>query len=131
MRGWRWDRMVLLAEQVKFDEFSVEGQAENAKFDFLVSACVYNEDNSPYFKDINDYLDRSDESHSSLVASHLSNLLHGLDVDYFSSSAENQFLKAHGFMNEEGSLVNKAGNLVDEDGKIIEKVKEVKFTPFT
>ena len=43
----------LIADKTSLDNHSAEGQADNARFNYLVSVClVYNETKQPYFKSL-------------------------------------------------------------------------------
>ena len=99
---------------------TVEAQAENYWFNYLVSVCtVYNESGKLYFKDYDDYLEQSTKEVSELAASNLMPLVYGVDLDYKSKQPEYQFLKAYGYVDDKFRLINKDGHLVDEDGKLI------------
>jgi len=111
----------LLAVKRDLDETTVEAQSDNARFNYLVSATlVYNETGKPYFKDMEDYLNRADSELAGEAASKLANLMYGLDADYESGLPENKFLKKFNFVDDKYRLV-KDGILVDEDGKRIDE----------
>ena len=119
----------LLAERNALDANSVEGQADNARFDYLVSATfVYNDSNKPYFKDLADYRNKNTEAVSLEAARRLAQKLYGLDSNHEQNLAENKFLREFDFvdedlrlLNKDGKLVDREGNLVNEDGRYIDE----------
>ena len=76
----------LISVRTSLDNHSAEGQADNARFNYLVSVCVvYNDTKEAVFKDMEDYLNRSTEEVAILGAQNLANMLYGLDNDYESN----------------------------------------------
>lgn len=111
----------LISVRTSLDNHSAEGQADNARFNYLVSVCVvYNDSKEPVFKDMEDYLNRSTEEVSLLGAQNLANMLYGLDNDYESNLPENKFLKKYKFVDDQLRLVDKKGRLIDADGRLID-----------
>jgi len=121
MRSLRLQQSVLLYSQKQHDIYTAEAQAENAKFDYLVSVSVFDEEGNRYFKDVDDYKTRATETASSEVASALAEVVHNYDPDYEKKLPENEFLVKHGFVNSEMQFVNKEGKLVDSEGRLINK----------
>lgn len=120
MRETRGKIRELIAVKTSLDNHSAEGQADNARFNYLVSAClVYNDTKQPYFKNLEDYLARSADRVALLGAQNLANMLYGLDNDYESNLPENKFLKRFKFVDDKLRLVDSKGRLVDEDGRLI------------
>lgn len=112
----------LISDKTSLDNHSAEGQADNSRFNYLVSVClVYNETKQPYFKSLEDYLSRSNEPVAILGAQHLANMLYGLDNDYEQNLPENKFLKKFKFVDEKLRLINDKGQLVDVDGRLIDE----------
>jgi hypothetical protein len=111
----------LISVRTSLDNHSAEGQADNARFNYLVSVCVvYNDSKEPVFKDMEDYLNRSTDEVSILGAQNLANMLYGLDNDYESNLPENKFLKKYKFVDDQLRLVDKKGRLIDADGRLID-----------
>jgi hypothetical protein len=111
----------LISVRTSLDNHSAEGQADNSRFNYLVSVCVvYNDSKEPVFKDMEDYLNRSTEEVSILGAQNLANMLYGLDNDYESNLPENKFLKKYKFVDDQLRLVDKKGRLIDADGRLID-----------
>jgi hypothetical protein len=82
MKGVRDEIRDLISVRTSLDNHSAEGQADNARFNYLVSAClVYNDTKQPYFSSMEDYLNRATEPAAILGAQNLANMLYGLDND--------------------------------------------------
>lgn len=112
----------LISDKTSLDNHSAEGQADNARFNYLVSVClVYNDTKQPYFKSLEDYLGRSNEPVAILAAQHLANMLYGLDNDYEQNLPENKFLKKFKFVDDKLRLINNEGKLVDLEGRLIDE----------
>ena len=118
MATWRQEQLNLLADTRMWDAMTADGIADNAKFDYLVSVCTFNEDGTLFFKDVEDYQ----------IASELSNILYKFDPDYAKKNPEQKFLREYGFVNEDGQFINKdeervdvRGNRLDEDGYLVNK----------
>jgi len=112
----------LISVRTSLDNHSAEGQADNARFNYLVSACVvYNDSKESYFKNLEDYLNRSTEEVAIKGAQNLANMLYGLDNDYESNLPENKFLKKYRFVDDKLRLIDKKGRLVDKEGRLIDE----------
>jgi hypothetical protein len=109
----------LMAGRRELDAYTVEGQSENARFDYLVSVCVTNEDTRPTYNSLEDYRERAAEPYSMEAAATLANMMYKFDEDFDSKLPENKFLKEHGFVDDKFRLINKDGHLISEDGKLI------------
>ena len=66
---------------------TAEGQADNAYFDFLVSACSLDESGQKVFKNFDDYIEKSREPLSVKLAEELSALIFG-NVDFIKDLPE-------------------------------------------
>jgi hypothetical protein len=120
MKNIRDEIRDLISVRTSLDNHSAEGQADNARFNYLVSVCVvYNDTMQPYFKDLEDYINRSSEKVAILGAQNLANMLYGLDNEYESNLPENKFLKKYKFIDDQLRLVDKKGRLIDADGRLI------------
>jgi hypothetical protein len=130
IRSLRENMRDLISVRTSLDNHSAEGQADNARFNYLVSACVvYKEDNNKkYFNNMEDYLNRASDPVALLGAQQLANMMYGLDNDYETNLPENKFLKKYKFVddklryvNKEGHLTDREGRLIDEEGRFIDK----------
>ena len=122
MKKSRDDLRDLIAVKTNLDTHTAEGQADNARFNYLVSACtVYSDTKEQYFKNYEDYLNRSSDPVAILAAQNLAGMLYGLENDYESKLPENKFLKQYKFVDEKLRLINKEGKLVDEEGRLVDE----------
>ena len=122
MRKTREDLRDLISVKTNLDTHTAEGQADNARFNYLVSACtVYSDTKEPYFKSFEEYNNRSADPVAILAAQNLANMLYGLENDYEEKLPENKFLKQYKFVDAKLRLVNKEGKLVDEQGRLIDE----------
>lgn len=122
MRRTREDLRELIAVKTNLDTHTAEGQADNARFNYLVSACtVYNDTKEQYFKNYEDYNNKSADPVAILAAQNLANMLYGLDDNYEEKLPENKFLKQYKFVDSKLRLINKEGKLVDEKGRLVDE----------
>jgi hypothetical protein len=122
MKKSRDDLRDLIAVKTNLDTHTAEGQADNARFNYLVSACtVYTDTKEQYFKNYEDYLNRSSDPVAILAAQNLAGMLYGLENDYESKLPENKFLKQYKFVDDQLRLINKNGHLVDDDGRLVDE----------
>jgi hypothetical protein len=112
----------LISVRTTLDGNTAEGQADNAKFNYLVSCCVvYNDNNkTKYFNNLDDYLIKADDPVAFKGAQILANMLYGLDNDYEKNLPENKFLLKYKFVNENLRFINKDGKFVDKDGRLVD-----------
>jgi hypothetical protein len=121
LRKLRMKRLLMLAQKNNLDNVTCESQAENRRFDFLVSACTKYEDTGELvFKSLEDYLNRANEQVAIDAASHLAMLVHNFDPDYQKKLPENKFLLDYKYCNDDLHLIDKDGNLCDEDFKLVD-----------
>lgn len=122
MRKTREDLRELISVKTNLDTHTAEGQADNARFNYLVSACtVYNDTKEQYFKNYEEYNNRSNDAVAVLAAQNLANMLYGLEDNYEEKLPENKFLKQYKFVDTKLRLINKEAKLVDEQGRLIDE----------
>jgi hypothetical protein len=122
MKKTREELRELISVKTNLDTHTAEGQADNARFNYLVSACtVYKDNNESYFKNYEDYNNRSSDAVAILAAQNLAGMLYGLDNDYEDKLPENKFLKQYKFVDDKLRLINSDGKLVDEQGRLIDE----------
>jgi len=122
MRKTREDIRDLISVKTNLDTHTAEGQADNARFNYLVSACtVYNDTKDPYFKNYEDYNNRTADPVALLAAQNLAGMLYNLENDYEEKLPENKFLKQYKFVDEKLRFINKEGKLVDEKNRLIDE----------
>jgi len=112
----------LNAERMSLDNNSAEAQADNAQFNYWVSACtVHANDGKPYFKSHEEYLTKEDDPAIGPAASALAKIIYNLEDDYEKKLPENQFLVKYKFADETLHLVDKQGRKVDADGRLVDE----------
>lgn len=122
MRKDREELRDLIAVKTNLDTHTAEGQADNARFNYLVSACtVYNDNKKPYFSSYDDYLNKSSDPVAIQAAQQLAGMLYGLENNYEEKLPENKFLKQYKFVDDQLRLVDKQGRLVDQDGRLVDE----------
>lgn len=122
MKSIRDEIRDLISVRTSLDNHSAEGQADNSRFNYLVSVClVYNDTKQPVYKNMEEYLNSSTEKVAIMGAQNLANMLYGLDNDYESNLPENKFLKKFKFIDEKLRLVDKKGRLIDREGRLIDE----------
>jgi hypothetical protein len=122
MKKTREEIRELISVRTSLDNHSAEGQADNARFNYLVSSCVvYKDTNERYFKSLEDYLSRPDDPAALLGAQKLANMIYGLDNNFEKNLPENKFLQKYRFVDDKLRLIDKQGRLVDVEGRLIDE----------
>jgi hypothetical protein len=112
----------LISVKTNLDSHTAEGQADNARFNYLVSCCVvYKNNNNRYFKNYEDYLNRASDNVSISAAQKLASIMYGLDSDFEKKLPENKFLLKYKLVNDNLEFVDDKGRLIDEDGRLVDK----------
>lgn len=110
----------LISVKSNLDTHTAEGQADNARFNYLVSSCVvYKDSKKPFFASYENYLNRSSELVALLGAQKLASIMYGLDSDYEKKLPENKFLIKYKLVNNDLEYINSDGHLVDEDNRLV------------
>ena len=118
----RLEMNLILIKRNEHDKYTVEGQAENARFDYLVSVCVFDEEGNRVFSSIDDYYDKQEEQYAYDAAAKLSNITFSLDENWEKNLPENRFLTKFKFVDESGRYVNKDGHFVDVEGNRVNEL---------
>ena len=122
MRNIRLEIRDLISVRTSLDNHSAEGQADNARFNYLVSACVvYKENDKPYFKDLEDYMNRMDDPVALAGATKLAEIIYGLDNDFEKGLPETKFLKKYKFVNDDLRFIDKQGRTIDSEGRLVDE----------
>tara|TARA_B110000503_G_C7121078_1_gene402559 strand:+ start:851 stop:1729 length:879 start_codon:yes stop_codon:yes gene_type:complete len=122
MRNVRLQIRDLISVRTSLDNHSAEGQADNARFNYLVSSCVvYKENDKPYFKDLEDYMNRMDDPVALAGATKLAEIIYGLDNDFEKGLPENKFLKKYKFVNDDLRFIDKQGRTIDSEGRLVDE----------
>jgi len=112
----------LISVRTSLDNHSAEGQADNARFNYLVSACVvYKNTDNKYFNSLEEYLNKADDPVALLGAQNLANMIYGLDNNFEKTLPENKFLQKYKFVDDQLRLIDKQGRLIDQEGKLIDE----------
>lgn len=111
----------LLMERNSMDSLTADGIADNERFFYLVSACVYDyETQKPVFSSLDDYMSRAEEELTSKLSSEYANFAYGLDDKYEEKFIENKVLRKLNLLNEKGELTNADGERVDSQGNLVD-----------
>jgi hypothetical protein len=123
MSKWRAEKVSLRQDVARLDNNTAEGQADNAAFNYLVSACtVYIKEGAEvkYFKNLDDYLEKSSDEVAYTAASNLMKLMY--DVENFDKTLpENKFLLDFNFVDDKLRFINEDGKFTDIDGKLVDE----------
>lgn len=124
MKETRDEIRELISVRTNLDSNTAEGQADNARFNYLVSACVVYKDNESkgYFENLEDYLNRIDDPAALKGAQVLANMIYGLDNDYEKNLPENKFLLKFKFINNKLRLIDDKGRYIDRDGRLVDEI---------
>lgn len=121
MRIARNELRNLIAEKISLEQNTAEALSDNARFDFLVSSCTFDQNGNKVYKDVDDYALKSDSEIAFAAASALAQMLYAVDKDFEAKLPENRFLKMFNFVDADLTLVNKDGEYVDTEGRRIDK----------
>ena len=110
----------LLMVRNSMDANTADGQADNERFFYLITACVFDyETQKPVYTSLEDYHEKSDTDLGIKCASEFANFAYGLEEDFEDKLIENKLLKKLGLLNDKGQLTNKHGQRVDLDGNLL------------
>ena len=122
MQDARAQRAELLSERLSLEGNTVQAQAENARFNYLVSCCtIDNASGKPIFKGLDDYLSHSTEAFAWEAASVLAEMVNGYDPEAEKKLPENAFLLKYKLVNDKLRPINADGKLVDRDGRLVDE----------
>lgn len=122
MKSARAELQSLISNRNGLDVNTAQGQAENARFNYLLSRClVYNDTGKQVYSDVDEYQAAPDNPVSIAGAEIFANQYFGLDRNYEKNLPENKFLTQYKFTDDEGRLINDEGKLVDYSGKSVDE----------
>ena len=123
VRKLRNERMQLTSTTNNLDNQTCEAQAENARFDYYVSACTLDAETGkkPYFNGYDDYVARKSETVAGDAATNLVKILYDYINILQSEFPENRFLRKFGYCDDQLRLIDKDGNLCDEDFRRVDE----------
>jgi hypothetical protein len=120
LKRLRNDLSSLLMVRNSMDSNTADGQADNERFFYLVTACVFDyETQKPVYTSLDDYHEKSDTELAIKCASEFANYAYGLEENFEDTLIENKLLKKLGLLNDKGQLTNKAGQRVDLEGNLL------------
>lgn len=119
MRALRNQLRTLLLEKNNFEQNTAESISDNARFDYLVSACTYYENGQKVYNGIADYNEKASDEIAFSAANALAEMMYNYDPSNEKTLPENQWLKHFNLVNDEGSLIDDDQNLVDLGGRKI------------
>ncbi len=128
MNNARLALRILYSKKQQYDEFTIEGTVENARFDHLVSSCVLDEEGNPVFIDVEDYYDKKEEPYASEAAFKLMGLVFGVDEDWQKKTVENEFLLKYKFVDDDLNFIDKDGCKVNAKGDKVEPEAQIDTT---
>jgi hypothetical protein len=123
IRKKRAEMQQMLFERSQLEGETAEGQAENARFNYLVYACtylVYDKTESRFFNSMDDYLNSEHVDVSYQAGATLGNMLYGIN-DSEISLPENKFLLDFKFIDKNMRFVDSRGRLTDQEGRLIDE----------
>jgi hypothetical protein len=110
----------LLMVRNSMDSNTADGLADNERFFYLVTACVFDyETQRPVYTSLEDYHEKADSDLAVRCATEFANYAYGLEENFENSLIENKLLRKLGVLNEKGQLTNKQGQRVDLDGNLL------------
>jgi hypothetical protein len=125
----------MIAERSTIESSTAEGQAENARFQKLLTVClVYKEDGRVVFNTVDDLLNEQNEDRLEVAAKAfdiLGQILYKLDDKFEANLPENKFLREWNFMDDKlrfiknGKLVDYHGRPIDDQGRLINEKGEL------
>jgi hypothetical protein len=117
IRDLREKYLELITERQSYESNTAEAIADNARFDYFVYACTYDENDRKVFSSYEDYQERSSDPLAYSAATNLASLLYALDDDFSSKLPENIFLRRFRIIDKDGRFIDKDGNYIDKDGR--------------
>lgn len=108
----------LLGSKIAFEENTAEAISDNARFNYLVSQCVYDESNTEkVYNSLEDYEQKADDPVAYTAAGKMAEIMYGIDDKFEETLPENKWLKMFNLVDEKLNMVNKEGQLVDTKGR--------------
>lgn len=113
--------LMLYQRRAQFDNITMESISDNEKFKFLMTSCVFGENDLQFFIDIEDYESRQNEQATIDSSIILAGKIYGYDSGAEANLIENKWLKQFEFADDNGRLVDDKNRLIDIDGRLIDK----------
>lgn len=111
----------LLMVRNSMDSMTADGQADNERFFYLITACVYDyKTQKPVYTSLDEYTEQADSELAMKCASEFASFAYGLEDNYEDKLIENKLLKKLGLLNDKGELTNRQGQKVDLEGNLLD-----------
>jgi hypothetical protein len=120
MMGWRDQYIRERSVFTQNDEYTAESIADKEHFNYLCSACVFNEDGSKHFATPSEYVEKEDEPYVEMAAAELAKIINNYDEKWRSKLPEIAWLIKYKMMDEDYNLINETGQKVDVEGNLID-----------
>jgi hypothetical protein len=112
----------LISERTSLDSNTAEGQADNERFNYLVSCCVVYKDNKKrFFKNFAHFKNNNAIGVALKGAQILANMMYNLDDNFEKTLPENEFLVKYKLADENLRLIDKQGRFVTKEGKLVDE----------
>lgn len=109
-------------KRLQFDSATIESQAENFRFEYLLVHCmIFADTGKPFLRNHDEYVERQDELAVMACAKALANMVYGVDDSINTSMFEMKWLKDAGMINDDGRYTRPDGAIVDRDGRLIDE----------
>lgn len=108
----------LISTRVNYDNNTAEGQADNARFDYMICVNILNPDTKQrIFNSAEEYNDASSQPWVIKAATEIASMFYNIETP-----PEDKFLLEYKMVNEDGQLINKQGHLITIDESGVEKL---------
>lgn len=112
----RINLLMLISRKFEYDKYTIEHNVENAKFDYLITKCILDEDKKPVFKNVEDYKDNEELREDLMpLIKELGELTSPFDSQFEQKLPENQFLKKYDFCDDNFNLKEEQSEEKDSD----------------
>lgn len=119
MRQKRGELRDLLAEKITLESNTAESLSENAKFDYIVAECTFDEHGNRVYASVEEYEKQAEDAIAFQAASSIAEMMYSINKDFEAKLPENRFLSKFKMVNDDLSLVNADGETVDTKGNLI------------
>jgi hypothetical protein len=124
MRRKRAKLRDLLAEKITLETNTAESLSENAKFDYIVAHCTFDDKGNKIYDSVEDYEKQAEDAIAYQAAASIAEMMYAINKDFEAKLPENRFLSKFQMVNSDLSLINSEGHTVDTKGNLINNVGE-------
>ena len=119
MRRKRAKLRDLLAEKINLETNTAESLSENAKFDYIVANCTFDEHGDRVYASVEEYEKKAEDAVAYQAAASIAEMMYAINKDFENKLPENRFLSKFKMVDDDLSLVNADGQRVDTKGNLI------------